>query len=352
MGVLLNEDELPTPQMLAAYRTFEYVAYVVSLIILVITVATILSSSQAVGQYRWYLLHGLAWLFVFDTFGTLIGAVTLFPVPCYYGINAAASIVGTKQIVYFFIGVGSIIGKVSALVWQFEFRYYQAQPSTSRYRHICGLYSEKTWVVFRVCLLSSFIAVVIAPLAISFPDQEKQRQFLISLDPVIAKIIAQHPGMMCFSTGTNSNSVIIIPFILALLLPWVGGYATYLIYAAIRKQQLTTKTRRLQMMLFWSLFAQLAALFLLVLVPATVYLGGPLFGFRNLPRISIFCFYPILLHTATDCALILYFITPYRRKLMNKFRALGNYAHLVESSSIQNVKVSPSRNGSFAIPRE
>lgn len=82
-------------------------------------------------HYRWYLIHELIWSLFFDSMGSLIGAVTLFPLPCYFGVNAANHFTGSYQIVYFFVGVNSLVGKSLALIIQFQYRFQRTLPPDS-----------------------------------------------------------------------------------------------------------------------------------------------------------------------------------------------------------------------------
>ncbi|CAD5210775.1 unnamed protein product [Bursaphelenchus xylophilus] len=212
MGVLLAQSELPSAEMLAAYHAYEYVAYCTTLVFVVITITVILTTSQGVSQYRWYLLHGLIWSLLFDTMGTLIGAVVLFPLPCYFGVNAASNIAGHTQAVYFFVGVATLVGKIFALIFQFEYRYYQAQSSSSKYRVMCSYVSGNMELALRAGILVFMIILILLPFALFFPDQDEQRAQLAYLDPVVAQVIKEHPDLLCFSTGTDATKVIIIPF--------------------------------------------------------------------------------------------------------------------------------------------
>lgn len=79
-------------------------------------------------QYRWFLINELFWSLVFDTMCALISAVTLFPLPCFYGVNGASSLDGTQRSIYFFIGVYGFLAKCFAYIFQFHYRAMQAIP--------------------------------------------------------------------------------------------------------------------------------------------------------------------------------------------------------------------------------
>uniref|UniRef100_A0A1I7S7T5 G protein-coupled receptor n=1 Tax=Bursaphelenchus xylophilus TaxID=6326 RepID=A0A1I7S7T5_BURXY len=274
-----------------------------------------------------------------DGFCTFIGSVTLFPIPCYYGTSVFGSVSGCAQKIYFFCGVGAEIGKVTAIVFQMEYRYYQAQSSTSKYRLLCGHLQGRAEVGVRLLVLVTFLIAILGPFAIFYPDQQDQLALLASLDPLLARLIEQNPSLQCFSSGVDATKVVIVPVTILFILPFVGAAALFVIYVSIERQHFTAKTKRLQMMLFWSLFSQMTTLFLLMIVPLFICLCPPIFGWRNAPKISIYVFFPILLHTPIDCIMLLYFIRPYRRFVIRHFQRFKtkNLSSITPSASVQLV---------------
>ncbi|CAD5230609.1 unnamed protein product [Bursaphelenchus okinawaensis] len=74
-------------------------------------------------KYRWYLMNSVIWSFAFNTMSTFSGTITLFPLPCYYGINIASRLHGNYQIAYFFVTVNCLTCKCVAVAMQIEHRF-------------------------------------------------------------------------------------------------------------------------------------------------------------------------------------------------------------------------------------
>ncbi|CAD5207542.1 unnamed protein product [Bursaphelenchus okinawaensis] len=326
MGVLMDQSELPSPTLIYYYKIYENVAISITFFMVVITLAVMfLSRTRAITRYRWYLIHELLWSLFFDGMGSLIGAVTLFPLPCYYGVNLSSTFTGTQQTVYFFIGINSLVGKAFSLIYQLEYRLVQTLPSDNTFRVLStSLYGRKELVV-RPLIMVACSVLLFTPFVLSFPDQKQQRDYLSSLDPVVAQIFIDHPSVICFARGTEVTKVLLIAFIAVSLLPLLGVFAFWVMYRAIQRSRNSANTYRLQMMLFWSLMAQEGSVMMLMVFPGMVYLGGSIFGLRNMPTISVVCFFFFLIHTPIDCLMILYFIKPYRQFLYNHIPFLRNY---------------------------
>ncbi|CAD5210781.1 unnamed protein product [Bursaphelenchus xylophilus] len=337
MGVLLDESELPTPDFVQFYHRFEYTAFGISAAVVLSTMAVIVfSKTKGISKYRWYLIHTLLWSFFFDAMGTFIGAVTLFPVPCYYGVNAAGNTDKVTQTVYFFVGVAAVIGKICSLLFQFEHRYYQTQSAHSSYRYMCSRVQGFLEILVRFFLTVVFMIIVMVPFALFFPDQEEEKALLISMDPVIAKIFDQHPGTLCFSSGTDVSTVLLPPTIIVAIIPFVCCLTLYIIYTSIRTQ-FSANTQRLQMMLFWSLVAQMGAFFVLLIVPLLFFIGASLLGTRwnahpmgvlldesELPSPTLLFYYKIYENVAFSITFIMVVVTM-SVMLLSTTRAISKY---------------------------
>lgn len=145
----------------------------------------------------------------------------------------------------------------------------------------------------------------------------------------MAQIYKDHPSTICFGSGTTTFQSLLIPFIVLTIIPLIIIFMLTFMYIQI-KQARSISTSRLQMMLFWSLVAQMVAVYLTMLFPGLVLLAVPLFGFRNNPKISVICFLFFSTHTIIDCVMIIYFIRPYRVYLENViFKACCYHNELV-----------------------
>ncbi|CAD5206988.1 unnamed protein product [Bursaphelenchus okinawaensis] len=267
MGILLSEDELPSDELLYFYKQYELVVLIVSVVLVVTTVAVMINSStRSLNKYKWFLLHELVWSALFDIACGCIGAVTLFPIPCYYGTSYASSLSLQHLIVYFFVAAVATLGKV-------------------------------------------------LPFVANFPNQADQRQYLSNLDPVLSRVFDTHP-VLCFSNEINVTRLLIVCVTLIGVQPFLFFFALYFMFKSIKSANLSPKSQKLQYMLFWSLVAQISALVVFMIVPALFFFLGPILGLRNNPIISLFCFCVFILHTPADCIMIMYYIKPYRSSLI------------------------------------
>ncbi|CAD5235178.1 unnamed protein product [Bursaphelenchus xylophilus] len=325
MGILLNTTEFPSDQLLAVYHVYEYAIFVFTFVVVGYTLTVIfMTSAKGLSKYKWYLVHGLVWGICFDAMAGLIGAVTLFPIPCYYGINVSASIGGKLQMVYFFVGVNCAMGKAYATLIQFEYRFQQALPLDSWYRTRLGFLHGKYELTICVVFYCFILLTLYTPWIAYFPNQEDQRSFLSNMDPVVAMVYTRHPNTICFASGLSNLAVNIFAF-------WMFFYAfsemtlLVFIHLSIHRQKLKAQTYRLQIMLFWSLTAQMAAFITFFVAPGILFLAGGSCGIRNMPRITVYCFFFFVTHTTVDSFLILYFIKPYRQAV---FHVFGRYIDL------------------------
>ncbi|CAD5235177.1 unnamed protein product [Bursaphelenchus xylophilus] len=333
MGILLNATELPSKDLLAVYHAFEYAMFAFTILIVGYTLTVMsISPSKGLGKYKWYLIHGIIWGFFFDAMSSLIGAVTLFPLPCYYGVNLASKITGNMQIFYFWVGANCMIGKIYATFIQFEHRFQQALPLDSWYRTFLGFLHGRYEIHIRVLLYLFVFATVNIPWVMLLPNQEDQRSFLSNMDPVLAWIYHENPSTTCFSGGVSSL-IANIAAAWGALLVLAQVFLLFFIYVSIHQSKFTPNTYRLQMMLFWSLVAQMVVLFVFMMGPGILYLAGATLGLRNMPRISVYCFFFFVSHTTVDSLMLLFFIKPYRRVVLLSVRRILNTTNILDQRS-------------------
>ncbi|CAD5235176.1 unnamed protein product [Bursaphelenchus xylophilus] len=153
------------------------------------------------------------------------------------------------------------------------------------------------------------------------------------MDPVLAQIYREHPNTACFSGGVDSLIVTIATCYIFVAVAF-GAFFLGFIYITINRSKFTANTYRLQMMLFWSLIAQMAAFVVFMLIPGTVYLGGATLKFRNLPKISVICFFFFVSHTTVDSLMVLFFIKPYRRAVFYNVKRIFASSQFVDRTSM------------------
>ncbi|CAD5210771.1 unnamed protein product [Bursaphelenchus xylophilus] len=321
MGILFNETEFPSEESLRIYKYYEYTWFCITFIIVIYTLSVMSNKASAgISTYKWYLIHGMLWGCLFDVCSTLIGAVTLFPLPCYYGVNLASNFSGNAQLVYFFIAVGSSVAKGLALLYQFEYRYYQALPIHSWYRKnfefLHGSYAFHCRVLYTLVALGT----VLIPKALDLPDQEEHKAYLASIDPYMGVLFKQHPTATCFGSGLyNFEFTFLFWATSSTILCFVFAILSYL---NIREQKFTAATYRLQVMLFRSLIAQMVAFFCLYMIPGTFYLLSGIMKIENMPIYNVAGFYLYVTHTSVDSLMVLFFIKPYRRLVASNLQQI------------------------------
>ncbi|CAD5225104.1 unnamed protein product [Bursaphelenchus xylophilus] len=321
MGVLLNEDDLPSEELLKTYRLYKNVTLSVTTAIALVTITVMVSSTtRSMSKYRWYLVHSLVWSLFSDFMGTLIGPVLLSPLPCFFSVNLPP-IADSQKIALFFVGCTAMFGKNLSVMFQLEHRFVKSQSVNSRYHQWFGYSSMRMELVIRGAILAAIILSIEIPIVIFMPPQVKQRQAFASLDPVAEKVFESHVDTLCISSSPNiSRTLLPTCFLMTGIVVIFVLMLTHM-HVSIRKNHGNANTYRMQMMLFWSLVAQMTAMFIFIQLPAIILIWGTFLGVRNLPKIAIYCFSMFFLHTSFDCLLILYFIKPYREFLWKYLHA-------------------------------
>ncbi|CAD5221531.1 unnamed protein product [Bursaphelenchus okinawaensis] len=266
--------------------------------------------------------------------GTLISPIALFPYPCYYGVNIAGTLSLESQKAYFLIGIASISGKCCALGLQVERRIYHTFSVDSRYKIFCSRLKSWTELPIRAGILLAFVMLVLGPFVLSMPDQEQARRDLSSTDSVAKSIMSTYPGLICFSSVGDVTQTLILPFLILIALPFVGCGILYSLFQALALNVLSTKTLKLQLMLYWALAMQVLGIVAFVILPGAFYVGGPMVGMRGMPKITMYCFYFFSLHTGVDCLMVLYFIRPYRNTVRNCCRRVAQRRLTIVDSTI------------------
>ncbi|CAD5235262.1 unnamed protein product [Bursaphelenchus xylophilus] len=315
--------ELPSDSAVRCYRAFEGCMLVISATCFLITVCTMLkSSTRAMKTYRYYLLNELCWSLLCDLSISIACPISLFPIPCGYAVGWITNFPGNISAAYMFMGLIIGVGRASALTFQFLYRFFSALPPGSMIS--CGIERLQPYQVILIFVGQQAFAVIVAtiPFYSSWPDQDEQKKLLFENMPFARPILKNHGNIVCVNGGTRlkyepSN---IVTFIIVLVLLAMGAlFGVILMYSFLRRANLSPATFKLQMMLFWSLVAQFLAVFALMVVPAVIWTISPVFGILNGPIVSMFFFSVLLTHTTVDCAMILYFIKPYRRFLKGAF---------------------------------
>ncbi|CAD5210773.1 unnamed protein product [Bursaphelenchus xylophilus] len=342
MGILMDESELPSEKFMAFYKRFEYLAYSITVVVVVGTMwIMIISSPKSLSKYRWFLINELAWSLSFDTFAALIGGVVLYPIPCYYGENIASYLPSEYVQVYVMCGIASIVCKLTAIAFQFEHRYSQCLLGTSTYKAFCLNLTGKSELTIRVIVSLVLAISAVTPFLLLNPDQDEAKSRLSAMDPVMAKVFQEHPNAACFAYGTSARKALISEVFLLVGYMAFSLIVIFAMYDLIKRSSFSPHTYRLQLMLFKSLVAQTSVFMVFLLGPVLVFVVLPIAGFRNLPRYTMYGFLLLLVHTPLDCFMILYFIKPYRVIVLRNLSIIRLPKSSSFTASVSNNAVKP-----------
>ncbi|CAD5225260.1 unnamed protein product [Bursaphelenchus xylophilus] len=326
MGIFFNESNLPSAELLHFYKVFEDTALGITVLMVPFTILVmVFTSNSGIKLYRLLLINELSWSLLLDIMAALIGAVSVYPLPCYYGMNVTSALSHTQQLIYFIVGVGVCVMKDSAIFCQLEYILVKSLAMDSKARAFLHMKTRSGVVLRHVGLMVVILGAVLGPVIYYLPNQEEQKQFFISRDPSLGKIYEEHPDIICFANGTNIRNTIIVAFIVVSSTPFLGLGILILMYQSIHQGSWSIYTYRLQMMLFRSLVFQLIAFSVFLCLPCMMLIMALLFEFRNGPTITVICFCFVLMHTPIDCFMILYFIKPYRSVVANLLKVLQAY---------------------------
>ncbi|CAD5233113.1 unnamed protein product [Bursaphelenchus xylophilus] len=334
MGIFLNESDLPSAEFLQFYTVFEDIALGVTVIMVPFTILVmVFTSNSVINNYRLLLINELSWSLLFDIMASLIGAVVLFPLPCYYGVNVTSALSHTQQLIYFVFGVGFNAMKDISIFYQLEYILLGSLAIDSKARAFLEMKSKKCSVII---FIVGLLGAIFGPVIYFLPDQEEQKQLLISLDPSIGKLYEDHPDIICFTAGTSPKKAIMVAFAAVVSIPFLMLFYLIIMYSSMHRSNWSPNTHRLQMMIFRSLVFQLIAFTVLMWVPSMVLISLPLFEICYGPIVSVICFCFFLMHTPFDCFMILYFIKPYRNVVANLLKVLSG-AMSLQSEEVKNL---------------
>ncbi|CAD5227665.1 unnamed protein product [Bursaphelenchus xylophilus] len=336
--MLLSPDEMPSDVLLRRYSLYDTVVLVLTFLLFTGTITVMVKTrTHTMKTYRYYLINELFWSLLFDIMGNVICPVTLFPVPCYFGVGIVFPLDQSAMKTMLFVGTFIMVGRGSSLAFQFAYRFVQSIPPSSWFRlkgkvslgarEIVGLFV--LFVGFHCAII--FVGVFCLQGKWSkFPDQERVKKVLIKEDPFFFQIYEKYPNTLCFGNGTRLGEgvyslIYIIFFIVASVV-----VATTVMYRCIRKSNFSMNTQRMQLMLFWSLVAQFGVALATLAIPGAFYFIAPFLGVRYLPTLLVYCTFPVLTQTTLDCVMILYFIKPYRTYVKKAYLRMsgGNVAEV------------------------
>ncbi|CAD5210785.1 unnamed protein product [Bursaphelenchus xylophilus] len=162
MGVFLNESDLPSAEFLQFYKVFEDTALGVTVIMVPFTILVMLfTSNSVINVYRLLLINELLWSLLLDIMASLIGAVSLFPLPCYYGVNVTSALSHTQQLTYFVIGIGVYAMKDCSIFYQFEYILVKSLAMDSKTRAFLGLKTKRRLVMRHVGIMVVILGAVL-----------------------------------------------------------------------------------------------------------------------------------------------------------------------------------------------
>ncbi|CAD5218956.1 unnamed protein product [Bursaphelenchus okinawaensis] len=312
MGVYVSEKDVPSDELLRFYWIYKNFTITVTIIMVFFTIfVMVTSTTRNISKYRWYIVHSLLWSLFSDIMGYLVGPVLLFPFSCYFSVN---SIIQTdlQKIVFLIVGVTAMLGKNISVMFQFEHLYVKSQSVVSVYQKWFGDVPVRIEVLARGAMLVVVFVGIEVPLIFALPNQPQQLKIYSNQDRVISYLAQKYPSMTCVSSTPNISKPMMPTFLLMNMIAIIFSAMLFHMHLSIRRNSLNVQTYRLQMMLFWSLAAQMAAMYLLIILPFIFGIAWILLGVARSPTLAVICFCFFFLHTSVNCLLVLYFIKPYR----------------------------------------
>ncbi|CAD5232856.1 unnamed protein product [Bursaphelenchus xylophilus] len=327
MGIFLNESDIPSAELLHFYVVFENTALGITVIMVPFTILVmVFTSNSVINAYRLLLINELSWSLVLDITAALIGAVSLFPLPCYYGVSVTSALSHTQQLINFVVGIGVLIMKDFSIFYQLEYILVKSLAMDSKIRTLFQIVPKSGVVLIHLGIIVSVLGAVLGPIIYYLPNQGEQKRLFISLDPFVGKLYEDHPDIICFIDGENTAKALIVGFIALSATPFIGLVFLIIMYNSMHQSNGSTHTYRLQKMLFRSLVFQLIAFTFLLCLPVMMLMSALLFQLRDGPTITVICFCFVLMHTPIDCFMILYFIKPYRIVVAHLLKVLQTAA--------------------------
>ncbi|CAD5207957.1 unnamed protein product [Bursaphelenchus xylophilus] len=322
-AMLLYPDELPPPEIEALYRlacrlVFVFTSAVVAVTLVVMTQASV----RSIKTYHYYMLTEVICSYICDLILTAAALITLQPLPCvsFIGVLGPYADVYPKSVASLAM---FIVSMRCVAVWlQGVYRIGQSVPPYTIFYQITHNLLHDYAVLNFLLLTMVGYAGVWGPMWLSFPDQQRQRSILLSIDPSFSAILQRFPHTVCFAYGPATGNSLWFVTLFVIAVPASGISILVWVSWLTKRSSQPEKTIKLHTMLLRSLLVQITVLLVFLCLPAYALLFFPAIGMRAAPKLSMCCAAVCFLETNIECVMTLYFVKPYRVCCARLFRDL------------------------------
>uniref|UniRef100_A0A7E4V0G1 Serpentine Receptor, class H n=1 Tax=Panagrellus redivivus TaxID=6233 RepID=A0A7E4V0G1_PANRE len=271
----------------------------------------ITKSSTEMSGYKWYLVHQLTWSYLFDVYVGLWKVIPLWPFYMGYSSGIFANFNGNSATIQLILPAVLSVGMGFSIYLSVLYRYVQASPFSQFYK-----YYNVTAIraVFYVVIFFGIEAIICIPIVFTLPQQTDFNTAMTSKCPVLIPIFAMHSSVFGYeTTDTVVQYVVLIVFVLVMLsVSIVFLYLNFIRILRKNKQHLSIGTYNMQLMLFRTLFIQIAIFGALLILPITMAFILTLFGMKWMPKFGLIAISILGTHAFVDFCVLSYFIRSYR----------------------------------------
>uniref|UniRef100_A0A7E4V1C2 Serpentine Receptor, class H n=1 Tax=Panagrellus redivivus TaxID=6233 RepID=A0A7E4V1C2_PANRE len=261
--------------------------------------------------YKWYLVHQLTWSYFFDVNVGLWKVVPLWPFFMGYSNGIFSTLKGNNVRIQLIMPAFLSVGMGFSIVLSVVYRYAQSSPLSHFYRY----YSNSVIrAVTYVIIFVGFESAICIPLLLWFPEREDLDKLMMLKHPVLIPIFEAHPSVFGYeTTDAVIQYVVLVVIVLFILIIFIVLlYLNFLRILRKNKQHLSVGTYNMQLMLFRTLFIQIAIFVTLLIFPITLAFILTLFGLRWMPKFGLIAISVLGTHAFVDFCVLSYFIRSYR----------------------------------------
>ncbi|CAD5225272.1 unnamed protein product [Bursaphelenchus xylophilus] len=291
--------------------------------------------SKQMKRYRYLIINTVFWSLLFDWITFFMKPQFTFPAACILYLNplmayGPAYLVGTALLMALFVNVEM------AVVWSFMYRYLMAYPGRIGNAVESGKAAPRVMIIVQILVhficFSPFTTVGLPGKYTAVDDAA----FLQGLPQLFEK--RNEFGHFCAVGVPTTRSIAYYGFVLLGCVFVVGIILYSILFHRViiqkSKQFNMGSTQRMHLNVIADLQAVSAQLFIgyvMLLIPTAVLVYALYAEWEEGTTIVAVAVMFVQLHGCADFLAMIYFITPYRRKLMSVFR---------EKSVIKNVRLS------------
>ncbi|KAE9549196.1 hypothetical protein FO519_007591 [Halicephalobus sp. NKZ332] len=274
---------------------------------------TMVSINNEMGTYKWYLVHQMSWIFVFDLHMSTWKPVPLWPFYLIYNvgfwrnISTGLSFVPVIMLVSICCGMGFSI-YISAI-----HRYVQADPFSWLYRQYSNSCLRFTLYIF--AFIATQLVIALPMYLLKIPPEVLQEDTLHTA-PQLEYFFTHEPSIFGYRRSSKVKSgtfmYVLIGVFGALILSIILAMANYVRIMRKNKNSLEHVILKYQKMLLKSLAIQVSFTIVGLILPITLCLVFCIIGFRWTQTFSIYAIMFMSLHAIIEFTCTIVTIKPYR----------------------------------------